>query len=277
VLLILTLTLTVFFSTILIIRAHDAVMKKNIVKKQPHSESKPLLAEQVTGTPVQPDTTEVPAQQFASGKKSPVKQPARIRDMAAPPESSWPHPLLMAAPVDPSTLTEALKDEYHTKDMLMILSGELHKGRYIRAWQTYSALESIAQQKRSRNDPSFGVTVSTYRRQLDNFFEYNAISEPEFCMVKARMLYLKGDYSAALPLLTEAHSAIPANSVTSAVERTIIYFLALTALKIYQQDPTDSRREQLLNYWIQVKKTFSGTAKSPYAQAAEYQIRRLKK
>ncbi len=222
------------------------------------------------------DTTAVESVIKSVRSKPRVKKPRRIPTVVQPPVvqppyRAWPQLVLGRKVGDPAGLLEMLKGEYRTQDMLMILSGELHKGHFIQAWHTYEAVETMMRVGRMKTTDPLSVTVSEYKRQLESFFRTNTAASPEFYLVKARMSYTRHDHQTASVLLQKAQT-VTSTQQNDAVSRTIAYYKALAISECYRKSHTDSLKTAAITSWSDVKTAFASVQDRRYVHAAGSQI-----
>ncbi len=198
-----------------------------------------------------------------------------IRSIQPQPYQKWPVLVLGTRPPDSKRLIKSLQREHDTRDMFMILSGELHKHNYIRAWQSYSALATLQKAGRMNSFSAPKVTLSGYRRQLNNFFRNNDVAEGEFYLVKARLYYQEHDYATAYSLLSKAIALTSGFDAPPATRRTVIFYKALAAAKLYNEGKTASRKEQVTNSWEAVKTTFASVSDRRYVLAVETAMKNI--
>jgi hypothetical protein len=238
------------------------------------------VPKQIVSKPVQKkvDTTVVEkakARPVRKRYKRPVsKEPTEpVVQIVPPPYPRWPNLVLGRKASNPHFLIESLKGQYNSQDVLMILSGELHKGNFIVAWQAYKALESIAG-SRSKEKNTIPIPLSICRRQMESFFKNNTLEDREFFLVKAHMYYTKKDYRTAMTMLQKG-MAVPSGNTNDAIARTTVYYHALASWQVYKADMTESHKTATHDSWVQVKKYFAPVRDRRYVLAAESQLAQL--
>lgn len=173
---------------------------------------------------------------------------------------------------------ESLRIEYNTRDLSLILAGEVSHRHFARALDVGDSLGS----EKMRQMPAAlyklrALQGANKTTKLNEYLASAKINDGEFYLAKARHEFAAGRISDALALLERCRAAPARLADKNTIEKDATYGEAECLSAIYKKNPDEKNLQAALDKWFAVKSAFRDNQTHAYFLEANTRIRQLSK
>jgi hypothetical protein len=180
------------------------------------------------------------------------------------------------AGVAESRLSEKLRRQLRTSDVMTVFSSEVEAGHFANGIVLYNMLPAgLADSRKALLYKLRALKGAGDSHGVRDFLEANNFNDGELLLEKARWCYTEKAFTAAYDFVKQA-SVSPAQFVDPrAFRELLLYSKALCASALYDARPNADTRKEAMEAWFDVKSLFKTSPEHKYFVKADAEIRRI--